>query len=164
MAVVTLATFTEENVSDWFATRDITKARPYVDLVRDLEINGSQISAVVPGTAKQPYTVQAYLSQAQSGEMMVVSRCTCNVVRHCKHVAAMLLKAIEDRNPKDRVSGSVLSWVEDLRRTSIAVAKKKARPTTARQQLFYILKWTADKRQFRIEIRKGKYPESAEEW
>ena len=37
MAVVTLATFTEENVSDWFATRDINKARPYVDLVRDLD-------------------------------------------------------------------------------------------------------------------------------
>jgi superfamily II DNA or RNA helicase len=164
MAVVTLATFNEENVADWFATRDITKARPYVDLVRDLEINGSQISAVVPGTAKQPYTVQAYLSQAQSGEIGVVSRCTCPVGRHCKHVAAMLLKAIEERNPKERVSGSVLSWVEDLRRTSIAVAKKKARPATARQQLFYILKWTADKRQFGIEIRKGKYPESAEEW
>ncbi len=54
--------------------------------------------------------------------------------------------------------------VTDLRRTSLAVAKKKARPATARQQLFYVLKWTADKRQFGIEIRKGKYPESAEEW
>src|SRR5574343_781436 len=164
MAVVTLETFTAEHVADWFATRDINKAKPYVDLVRDLEINGSQLSAVVPGSAKSPYTVQAYLSQAQSGEMMVVSRCTCNVGRHCKHVAAVLLKALEERNPKERVSGSVLSWVEDLRRTSIAVAKKKARPASARQQLFYILKWTPDKRQFGIEIRKGKYPESAEEW
>ncbi|MBS1140807.1 MAG: SNF2-related:Helicase, C-terminal:SWIM Zn-finger [Proteobacteria bacterium] len=164
MAVVTLETFTAEHVAEWFATRDINKAKPYVDLVRDLEINGSQLSAIVPGSAKMPYTVQAYLSQAQSGEMMVVSRCTCNVGRHCKHVAAMLLKAIEERNPKERVSNSVLSWVEDLRRTSIAVAKKKARPASARQQLFYILKWTADKRHFGIEIRKGKFPESAEEW
>jgi superfamily II DNA or RNA helicase len=164
MAVITLHDFTEEHVSEWFATRDINKARPYVDLVRDLEIKGSQLSAVVPGSAKAPYVAQAYLSQAQSGEMMVVSRCTCPVGRHCKHVAAMLLKAIEERNPKERVSGSVLSWVEDLRRTSIAVAKKKARPASTRQQLFYILKWTDDKRQFGVEIRKGKYPESAEEW
>jgi superfamily II DNA or RNA helicase len=66
--------------------------------------------------------------------------------------------------PAERVSPGVLSWVEDLRRASVAVAKKKARPTGARQQLFYILKWTADKRHFGIEIRKGKYPESAEEW
>ena len=34
MAVVNLTTFTEENVADWFATRDINKARPYVDLVQ----------------------------------------------------------------------------------------------------------------------------------
>jgi hypothetical protein len=164
MAVVNLTTFTEENVADWFATRDITKARPYVDLVYDLEISGSQISARIPGTAAEPYTAQAYLSQAQSGEMAVVSRCTCTTGKHCKHVAAMLLKAIEERNPKEQVSGSALSWLDDLRRVSVAVAKKKARPASARQQLFYILKWTADRRQFAIEIRKGKYPESAEEW
>ena len=164
MAVVNLTTFTEENVADWFATRDITKARPYVDLVYDLEISGSQISARIPGTAAEPYTAQAYLSQAQSGEMAVISRCTCTTGKHCKHVAAMLLKAIEERNPKEQVSGSALSWLDDLRRVSVAVAKKKARPASARQQLFYILKWTADRRQFAIEIRKGKYPESAEEW
>ena len=161
---VTLTTFNEADVADWFATRDINKAKPYVDLVRDLEIKGNQLSAVVPGSAPQPYIVQAYLSQAQSGEMGIVSRCTCPVGRHCKHVAAVLLKAIEERNPTERTSHSMLSWVDDLRRTSLAVAKKKARPATARQQLFYVLKWTADKRQFGIEIRKGKYPESAEEW
>ncbi len=161
---VTLATFTEDDVADWFATREINKAKPYVDLVRDLEIHGNQLSAVVPGSAPQPYVVQAYLSQSQSGETMVVSRCSCPVGRQCKHVIAVLLRAIQDRNPTERVSNSVLSWVDDLRRTSLAVAKKKARPASARQQLFYILKWTPDKRQFGIEIRKGKYPESAEEW
>ncbi|HLO63464.1 MAG TPA: SNF2-related protein, partial [Azonexus sp.] len=164
MAVITLDTFAEEHVAEWFATRDINKAKPYVDLVRDLSINGNLLSALVPGSAPEPYTVQAYLSQDQSGDMGVVSRCTCPVGRHCKHVAAVLLKAIEARKPTEQASGSALSWVEDLRRTSIAVAKKKARPSTARQQLFYILKWTADKRHFGIEIRKGKYPESAEEW
>ncbi len=164
MAVVNLATFNEENVSDWFSSRDINKARPYVDLVRDLAVDGSQMRALVPGTASAPYLVQAYLSQTQSGEMTVISRCTCPLGKHCKHVAAMLLKAIEERNPKEQISGSALSWLDDLRRVSVAVAKKKARPASARQQLFYILKWTADRRQFAVEIRKGKYPESAEEW
>src|SRR5512145_277561 len=111
MATITLETYTEADVAEWFATRDITKARPYVDLVRDLEIANGQIRATIPGSAKVPYVAQAYLSQSQSGEMMVVSRCTCPVGRHCKHVAAMLLKAIPERNPKERVSSSVLSWV-----------------------------------------------------
>lgn len=164
MATINLSTFTEEDVAEWFSSRELSKAKPYVDLVQDVEINGSQISAVIPGSARTPYTAQAYLSLSQSGEMMLVSRCTCPVGRHCKHVAAMMLKAIEARNPKERVSNSVLSWVEDLRRVSIAVAKKKARPAGARQQLFYIIKWTADRRRFGVEIRKGKYPESAEEW
>jgi len=47
---VTLTTFNEADVADWFATRDINKAKPYVDLVRDLEINGNQLSASVPGS------------------------------------------------------------------------------------------------------------------
>ncbi|MDR1995959.1 DEAD/DEAH box helicase [Azonexus sp.] len=164
MAAVTLDTYTESDIAEWFTSRDIAKARPYVDLICDLEIANGRISATVPGSARAPYTAQAYLSQSQSGEMMVVSRCTCPIGRHCKHVAAMLLKGVATRQPTERVSGSVLSWAEDLRRVSIAVAKKKARPAGARQQLFYILKWTADRRHFGVEIRKGKYPESAEEW
>ncbi len=164
MAVITLANFSETDVAEWFTAKDLGKARLYVERVSDLEINGSQISATIPGTARTPYTAQAYLSQGQSGDMMLVSRCSCPVGRHCKHVAAMMLKACSDRNPTERVSSSVLTWVEDLRRTSIAVAKKKVRPTTARQQLFYVLKWTVDRRHFGVEIRKGKYPESAEEW
>ena len=161
---ITLENFTEEDVGEWFARREIDKAKPYVDLVHDLELKGNQISATVPGSAKQPYKTQAYLSQSHSGETSVVSRCSCPVGRHCKHIAAMLLKALESRNPEERVSGSVLSWVEDLRRASAAVAKKKARPTSARQQLFYILRWSSDRRECGIEIRKGKYPENAEEW
>ncbi|MDR0775372.1 MAG: hypothetical protein LBE81_01865 [Azonexus sp.] len=164
MAAITLDTYTESDIAEWFTSRDIAKARPYVDLICDLEIANGRISATVPGSARAPYTAQAYLSQSQSGEMMVVSRCTCPVGRHCKHVAAMLLKGVATRQPTERVSSSVLSWAEDLRRVSIAVAKKKARPAGARQQLFYILKWTADRRHFGVEIRKGKYPESAEEW
>ena len=161
---ITLDSFSEDDVADWFPAREITKARPYVDLVSDVDISGGKISAHVPGSARLPYLAQAYLTPMQGGDTAVVSRCTCPIGRHCKHVAAMLLKAIELRNPRERISGSVLSWVEDLRRTSIAVAKKKARPSSARQQLFYLLKWTADRRQFGIEIRKGKYAESAEEW
>ncbi|MCL2523951.1 MAG: DEAD/DEAH box helicase [Betaproteobacteria bacterium] len=164
MLAVSLDTYTESDIAEWFSSRDIAKARPYVDLVSALEIAHDRIRATVPGSARQPYVAQAYLSPSLNGEMLLVSRCTCPAGRHCKHVVAMLLKGVASRNPSQRVSRSVLSWVEDLRRVSIAVAKKKARPAGVRQQLFYILKWSADRRHFGIEIRKGKYPESAEAW
>ena len=164
MTVVTLDTYTEDDVTEWFSSREIAKARPYVDLVRDLDMADDRISATVPGSARVPYTVQARLSQSANGMTIIASRCSCPVGIHCKHVAAMLLKGVSARHPTERLSSSVLSWVEDLRRVSIAVAKKKARPAGARQQLFYLLKWTTDRRHFGVEIRKGKYPENAGEW
>jgi superfamily II DNA or RNA helicase len=167
MSLATLDTFTEEDIVDWLGENEVSKARPYVDLVQQLDVEEERIRAVVPGSARKPYTSIARLVQHKNGSISLISGCTCPVGVDCKHVAAMLLKAIEERNPverTERVSPGVLSWVEDLRRASVAVAKKKARPSGARQQIYYILKWTADQRHFGIEIRKGKFPESAEEW
>ena len=164
MSVDSFNDLTKDGVLGWFDKRAIAKAEPYVDLVRELDIEPMAIRAVVPGTAKAPYAVVVRLIESRGGVMMI-SACTCPVGHHCKHVAAVLLRAVDEAAPKaDRVSTGVLSWVEDLRRASVAVAKKKARPSTTRQQLFYILKWSSDQRHFGIEIRKGKFPESAEEW
>ncbi len=58
----------------------------------------------------------------------------------------------------------MISWVEDLRRVSDAVAKKKTRPASVRQRLFYILEWSEDKRHFAVDVRKGKFPDAAETW
>ena len=119
---------------------------------------------MIPGTARKPYLAMAKLVAGKNGTQTLVSNCSCPVGSQCKHVAAMLLRAIDERAAPDRVSPGVLSWVEDLRRASVAVAKKKARPSGVRQQLFYLLKWSADQRHFGIEIAKGKFPDSAEEW
>ncbi len=164
MPGVTLQTFTEDDIIDWLGEGELAKGRAYVDLVTDIRIDEQEVSATVPGSARRPYRTSVFLASSASGKPLLLSRCTCPVGSRCKHVAAVLLKTIEERNPKVRLSSSVLSWVEDLRRASIAVAKKKARPAGARQQLFYILKWTADRRQVGVELRKGKYPENAEEW
>ena len=164
MSGVTLQTFTEDDIIDWLSEGELAKGRAYVDLVTDIRIDEQEVSATVPGSARRPYRTSVFLASSASGKPLLLSRCTCPVGSRCKHVAAVLLKTIEERNPKVRLSSSVLSWVEDLRRASIAVAKKKARPAGARQQLFYILKWTADRRQVGVELRKGRYPENAEEW
>ena len=149
----------EDDVLAWLGAGEVAKARPYVDLVRQLEVEGHRIRASVPGTAREPYLTVASLADGE-----LYSACSCPVGGHCKHVAAILLRAIADRTTSQAVRPGVLSWVEDLRRTSIAVAKKKARPASARQQLYYILKSTPDKRHFGVELRKGKHPETAEEW
>ena len=159
-----LDTYTEQDLRDWLGQRELDKAHAYVDVVDDLEITPEFIRAVVPGSARKPYLAMAKLVTGRLGVPVLFSNCSCPVGSHCKHVAAMLLRAITERDIPDRVSPGVLSWVEDLRRASIAVAKKKARPSGARQQLFYMLKWTPDQRHFGIEIAKGKFPDSAEEW
>ncbi len=159
-----LDTYTEKHLRDWLGQRELDKARGYVDVVQDLEIASEFIRAIVPGSARRPYVATARLVTGRLGVPVLFSNCSCPVGSHCKHVAAMLLRAIAERNVPDRVSPGVLSWVEDLRRASIAVAKKKARPSGSRQQLFYLLKWTPDQRHFGIEIAKGKFPDSAEEW
>jgi len=159
-----LDSYTEAHLRDWLGQRELDKARAYVEVVQDLEVDPEFIRAVVPGSARKPYLAMAKLVAGRNGAQTLVSNCTCPVGGHCKHVAAMLLRALEERSTPDRVSPGVLSWVEDLRRASIAVAKKKARPSGVRQQLFYLLKWSADQRHFGIEIAKGKFPDSAEEW
>ncbi len=158
-----LDAYTEHHLREWLGEPTLEEARAYVEVVRDLEIEPEFIRAVVPGSAKKPYVTLAKLVAGRNG-MQLVSNCTCPVGSQCKHVAAMLLRAIEERGTPDRVSPGVLSWVEDLRRASIAVARKKTRPAGTRQQLFYFLKWTPDQRHFGIEIAKGKFPDSTEEW
>jgi superfamily II DNA or RNA helicase len=164
MPDTTLENFTEEDVIRWLGEHEVAKAAQYVRHVRDLEVEENRIRGIVPGSARAPYVTVIRLLPLRKGPRDIVSGCTCPVATHCKHVAALLLRAIEDRDAADRVSPGVLSWVEDLRRVSIAVAKKKARPSGIRQQLFYVLKHTTDQRHFGIELRKGKYLESAEEW
>ena len=165
MPPISLNACTEKQLREWLGQRELDKARAYVDVVRDLEIEPEFVRAVIPGTARKPYLAMAKLVTDRNGGPLLFSSCTCPVGSQCKHVGyAMLLRTIEERSTPERVSPGVLSWVEDLRRASIAVAKKKARPASTRQQLYYLLKWTPDQRHFGIEIGKGKFADSTEEW
>ena len=164
MPPLSLDACTEKHLVDWLGQNTIDKARAYVGRVRDLEVDPDFVSAVIPGTAPRPYQAVAKLVPGRQGAPQLVSSCTCPVGSQCKHVAAMLLRAIAERGEPERVSPGVLSWVEDLRRASLAVARKKARPAGARQRLFYLLKWTPDQRQYGVEIVKGKFPDSGEAW
>lgn len=155
--------FQEEDVIDWLGEECVKKARPYVDLIQNIDLDEFRISAQVPGSARQAYRTSITFIHL-AGTNNLLTTCTCPVRHGCKHIAATLLRSIAERSPEVRVSHSVLSWVEDLRRASQAVAKKKARAPSARTSLFYVLHSSPDGREFGISMRKGKRADKAEEW
>ena len=75
----------------------------------------------------------------------------------------MLHNSNEDPEPLDKAEPGMLSWTEELRRVAMAVSKKDRNPAASRQQIFYLLHWTADARGFGVTVHKGRDPESADE-
>ena len=71
---------------------------------------------------------------------------------------------VDDSDAKERISPGVLSWVEEIRRVSQAVSNKPGKIFASRNQLFFLLHWTADGNGFGVTVVKGRSPESSEEW
>ncbi|WP_315799113.1 DEAD/DEAH box helicase [Bradyrhizobium sp. SZCCHNRI3043] len=65
--------------------------------VLDLEISedGRELAASVQGSQSWPYEVEIELARDKHGRLDVSGRCTCPMQHNCKHVAAVLLEAIE---------------------------------------------------------------------
>jgi uncharacterized Zn finger protein len=101
MADLTLENFDEADVVRWLGAHEVEKARAYVSRVRDLEVDENRIRGVVPGTSRTPYVTVVRLVAMRKGEPDIVSGCTCPVATHCKHAAALLLRAIEDRDAEE---------------------------------------------------------------
>ena len=72
-------------------------------------------------------------------------------------------KPIERSLPVGKGDVGALSWTEELRRVALAVSKKDRGAAAGRQQLFYLLQWTADLTGFGVTVHKGREPESAAE-
>lgn len=161
-----ISSYTLEDVHRWFKARAMVGAQQYQPVVFNLDVGPDTIKAVVPGNEHQSYLTSIRFLEPVRGQRPLESTCTCRFGRDCAHVAATLLRAIELREQKQRPMPGVgmLSWVDELRRVTVAVTKKAPKPSAKRHQLFYVLNWTADARGFGITIRKGRYPESAEEW
>jgi superfamily II DNA or RNA helicase len=57
-----------------------------------------------------------------------------------------------------------LSWVEELRRVSLAVSQSDSKPALSRHQLFYLLHWTPDTCRFGVTVRRGRDLDDAKPW
>ncbi|MEI7612850.1 MAG: DEAD/DEAH box helicase [Betaproteobacteria bacterium] len=73
-------------------------------------------------------------------------------------------KTVEGMEEAEHIDPIVLSWVEELRRVSMAVSKTTIKSVAGKNQLYYLLHWTEDGCEFGVTVHKGRDPESAEEW
>ncbi|WP_284416156.1 MULTISPECIES: DEAD/DEAH box helicase [unclassified Bradyrhizobium] len=85
--------------------------------VVDLEISedGHELAAEVQGSQSWPYDVEIALKSDKNGRVAVASRCSCPMGHGCKHVAAVLIEAIERFSDAE---------VDDIRSTKAAAQAK----------------------------------------
>ncbi len=61
-------------------------------------------------------------------------------------------------------STALSSWLGELHQVSMAVSKKTRKPSSNKNQLFYVLHWTRLATAFGVTVRKGREAETSEEW
>ena len=75
MLPISLDSCTEKHLLGWLGQRELDKARAYVDVVGDLEVEPDFIRAVIPGSARKPYLAIAKLVTGKQGTQVLVSSC-----------------------------------------------------------------------------------------
>jgi superfamily II DNA or RNA helicase len=74
------------------------------------------------------------------------------------------MKAVEKPMEKESLAPARISWAEELRRVSLAVSQNSSKPSSCRNQLFYLLRWTPDASRFGITVHRGRDLEDTEAW
>ncbi|MHB1735330.1 MAG: DEAD/DEAH box helicase [Acidithiobacillus sp.] len=131
----TLETYSYEDIRSWLGDLEIRKAQPYQKSISHLEQRGgTDLSALVQGTARKPYRVDIHLSQGH-----LVTLCTCPVDSRCKHVTAVLLALLAQRShtaPTPVLRPHVMQWLSELRSH---LDPPKPKPPTTTYALYWLL-------------------------
>jgi len=161
-------TFTREHALQAFGPIEIGKGQAYVSRVSQLHVSDFELSALVQGTERRPYTVRVVFQAGKRG-IQIRSSCTCPVGHGCKHGAATMLAAIEQREVTNLMpDASVLAWLREFRTEVEAPQKQKAQKN--REQLRYVLEPGKDSRRLSVMIYKvrprldGSIPDHPSEW
>ena len=155
--------FRREDILRWLGERNLAKGEDYLRAVSQLHVGDQDISALVQGSARRPYTVRISFRQKTPH-----FGCTCPLGGYCKHSVAVLLMALAARDehalaPDPRVLG----WLEELRALA---SPPKAAEKKPREQLFYILDFYPESGRLGLDIYKarpladGACPETASTW
>ena len=147
--------YTRHDVVRWLGAREVQKAGPYMRQVGRMTIGADRISAQVQGTLREPYLVDVEFHADAAGRPAIAAGCSCPVGFGCKHVAAVLLAVLENREKAAQVNPAVLSWVESFR-VSMAPEAKKGKSSKPAERLFYVLGKASYSDAFSIFLLKGR--------
>lgn len=134
--------YSRQDVIRWLGAREVQKGAPYIRDVSRMTIGSNHISARVQGTMRAPYQVEIAFSADRSGRPLIDGSCSCPVGYECKHVAAVLLAGLENRDSTPQINPAVLSWIESFRLALTEPEKKKTKTAQPAERLFYVL-WHA---------------------
>jgi superfamily II DNA or RNA helicase len=105
--------------------------------------SGAKISGRVQGTESEPYAVVAYVKSRPHAPPAILGNCTCPVGSNCKHVAAVLIEALQRPSraeapvqPARADDPLVRDWLDAVER---AAAPEEAAPTAGSERLLYLL-------------------------
>lgn len=149
--------YTRQDVIRWLGAREVQKGSPYIRDVSRMSIGSEVITARVQGTKREPYRVEIVFSIDPAGKPMLQGGCSCPVAYQCKHVAAVLLAALEHRQSVNQVNPAVLNWLESFR-VALAEPDKKKSKAVAKpaERLFYILGQVPYSGLFTLSMLKGR--------
>jgi superfamily II DNA or RNA helicase len=89
--------FTTDDLTRWFDEWTLEKGERCLPGVRNLQLQGTLLTAEVKGTAKQPYEVVIDLhASTRTARSRLQGYCGCPVGANCKHMAAVLITAMLD--------------------------------------------------------------------
>ncbi|MEN3111002.1 SNF2-related protein [Uliginosibacterium paludis] len=162
--------FTREDASRWFGESTLAKAEDYVSRVSQLHISDSEISALVQGTERRPYTVRIVFNAGKRGTL-VNTRCTCPAGSGCRHAAAAILLALAQRDEQKAMPDArVIAWLKDFRLLLGEAAAAQAAGSPSREQLFYLIQRDPADGRVSVAISKarlrsdGRLPENPSPW
>ena len=136
-----LAQLDDTLLGELFSANALMRARTYVGRVRNIEVAGNQLQALVQGTETAPYRVSVRLERREffgKSSVELATRCTCPVGNRCKHAAALVLAArrpgaLADNKPR----AEVLAWARGLRER-MDKAGKARKAAVSREGIFYL--------------------------
>ncbi|MGE3933927.1 MAG: SNF2-related protein [Rhodospirillaceae bacterium] len=144
---------TRENIRDAVTGNAFARAVEYQREGRVLEISigddGRRVAGRVHGSHWNPYVAHADLMDGADDEVEVWGECTCPVGANCKHVAAVLLEVLANRDdhaararvtpaPADEpLDEELRAWVETL--ADLERSESEGYPPEIRQRLVYVL-------------------------
>jgi hypothetical protein len=150
------ASYAAKDIEEWLGDWVVIKGRGYLGAVEDLRVESDTLTASVRGTRPRPYRVDIRFQPAPAEGARPRFYCSCPVGGHCKHAAAVLLKALEERDHPDQVRPEVLNWVQELRRladTPKSGKRAKAAPTI---RLFYLVDGPDGRGEYRVNCYKAR--------